>query len=199
MILPVYGSHNNEKKHFGSAFILSSGLLITAGHNLRNDYDEKFDSIFVEINDSKFVLDNPLFHEYESEYNSNIDNYLDLAIFRPKYCCNGISELTLEPSELPDEATMKGFIVNGLQLETIESRIVTKEYSYRSYDYFDASKSVKFKNCFCLSHPTAPGISGGPVLDGLNVVGMIVYGHELSGPSAIKASYIIEKINELNQ
>jgi len=198
MILPVYGLLSNEKKHFGSAFILSSGLLITAGHNLRNDYDEKFDSIFIEINDSIFILDNPLFKEYKSVYENSIDNYLDLAIFKTNNDFDCVSELTLS-SELPYEVTMKGFVVNGFQLESIESRIESKDYSYKSFDPIDVTKSVKFKNCFYMSHPTNPGISGGPVLNGQEVVGMIVYGHEYSGTTAIKASYIIEKINEMNK
>jgi hypothetical protein len=200
MIVPVYGLLNGLNTSIGTAFILKNGLVVTSAHifynssGVRNNIDHG-----ISVKGRNYPFSDPIFEEFPraSQY-SNTDNeeYIDLSVFHLPVGLEIRSELVLSFT-YNERLYIKGYPCSNDTLNTTFCEIDILEYSYKTFSN-EPFIRLKFSNCFRILQFAGDGSSGGPVLSGNRVVGMVVYGHPESGTTALKSEYIQGKLSSLN-
>jgi len=200
MIVPVYGLLNGLNTSIGTAFILKNGLVITAAHifyntsGVRNNFKHE-----ISVKGRNYPIGDPIFEEFlcASQYSINDKGeYIDLSVFRLPAELEIRSELELS-FNYNERLYIKGYPVSNDTLNTTFCEIVNLEYSYKTFS-IEPFIRLKFSNCFRVLQFAGDGSSGGPVLFGNRVVGMVVYGHQDSGTTALKSDYLQGKLSALN-
>jgi len=196
MIVPVYGSFQGINTPIGTAFILKSGLVITTAHIFYNSGIRNTCNYEIRLNGKNYLLNIPIFEEFKSDYPlPGEEAYLDLSVFNLQNELIVNSELELS-FNLEDWIYMMGYPFADDTLNTTHCDIDIGDYSYKTFS-IEPFKRVVFSNCFRVQQFTGEGSSGGPVLSGNRVLGMIVFGHLKSGTTALKSEYIRGKLIEL--
>lgn len=208
-VLPFFGFNENiERSEFiGSSFIIKPNLLITAGHNILNDFGKSFKNYSIKI-DNKFI---DLGESLYSKYNPlliNEGDYEDLAIFQLNKKFQDSFILSSQPLLKEMSYELYGYISNANEIDyhIYEKNVFISipDYSFRLYPS-DKGRlhSSKYTNCFNVKESLLPSLSGAPIFKNNEVVGMVVYGfveeknkYKL-GASALKASYIKDVLKNL--
>lgn len=195
MVFPILEKTDDGYESVGTAFLLKSGLIVTAAHNFIKDYEFNFKTSYFFHNGECLEFGLPVYLDCQQEYKQGESIYRDLAVFRNKNLNQGLSDLEFS-SGFTNNLIMYGFPAGIEELSKIDCEISNKDYSYRSYDW-RGKHSLKFINCFSVNRPSKGGFSGGPIINGAKVYGMIVFGTELIGATAIKSEYIKEIVEKI--
>lgn len=193
MILPIWIFKDEEWKVIGTGFLIEPVYLLTAGHNIYTDPSsiEKFKT---RINGSDIILDDCKYLEYKLPifYSSEDVIYQDLAIYIIPSLIGFKSDLQLSNDfDNNSSVEMVGFSDSDQFLDRTVGNITKRYESDRN------SEKQVFYNCFKISNSPKVGNSGGPVLIGNKVCGMIVYANLGNDCTALRSSYILQRINDL--
>lgn len=201
MIVTIIELSDDGKEEFvGSGFIIESGLLITAGHTFFEGNEKKSSTFYARVNDICFKLSNSLHDEYlkkEIGYNKHDVTYYDLYVFKVPENIGVHSELRLSNNiDFNMSVDLVGFCTSETEFNKKEGIILNHRESVTNISFYDSNIRT-FKNCFRVDVTVEHKMSGGPVLKGNDVLGMIVFGFPGTGTTAIKSSHIIEILSTL--
>jgi hypothetical protein len=196
-IVPIYRVHNCSRSLIGTATILKDGIIMAATHTFYPD-DKRLNDVYEIFVKNKFIQLGPPYHyEKDKDQYQHLEfaNYEDLSLFLLPSDLDIQSDLILS-DYVDDIYFIKGYVSSAEDLYSVICNFDTLDYSKRKYSN-DPLIKVTFTNCFRIINPGYEGLSGGPILSGNRVVGMVVYGGVESGTTAIKSNYIRNIISNL--
>jgi hypothetical protein len=200
MVVPVIEVNGVQKEILASAFIIDQGLIITAAHTFFDEKGNKKSTQFkIKVGESFYHLGKPIYEEYQQlgqKYAKTDFIYKDLSIFHLPINIEYNSELTLSTNyDYNSPVSLVGTPDSDSVVKTISGFIQNQKESATNIEP-GGSNMRYFNNCFRINKSVDDGFSGGPVIMGNQVYGMIVFGSPEKGTTAIKSEYILEKIRE---
>lgn len=188
-IVPIY----YEGEYNGSGFIVGN-VLVTAAHVARSEKS----AISILYKGQKIIIgpEKNIIFEYPKEKGMQGQNnrYLDLAMYKLDTI---VSPLELREPNFAEKCLYQGYSDSTLQMVSY-SNIILSNNAYYYPSGYDA-KPIPITNCYISQiGKSKHGNSGGPLLQGDYVVGMLSGGQQLfnlTWDRFIKAEYILLKIH----